>query len=66
MLTYTNLKDMINKSVFIAGLVFITSFTACAQKQEKEKEVPQKTSSKMGWNKLTKEEESSLRITGQS
>jgi peptide-methionine (R)-S-oxide reductase len=46
---------MINKLIVIAGLVFISGFTACAQKQEKE--VQQKTASKMGWNKLTKEEE---------
>ena len=37
------------------GLVLMTSLMACAQKQEKE--AAGKTNSKMGWNKLTKEEE---------
>ena len=50
---------MINKSILIMGLVLMTSLMACAQKPEKEvagKSI-NKTGSKMGWNKLTKEEE---------
>ena len=47
---------MINKSIFIAGFFFMASLMACAQKQEKETNAT-KTTNKMGWNKLTKEEE---------
>ena len=39
----------------MAGLFFLSSFAACAQK--KNKEVPKKASENMEWNKLTKEEE---------
>ena len=37
----------------------VTSFVACAQKQEK-KATPSKTTKKMEYNKLTKEEEAKL------
>jgi peptide-methionine (R)-S-oxide reductase len=52
---YKYMRNMINKSLMVMGLVLMTSLMACAQKQEKE--VANKTTSKMGWNKLTKEEE---------
>ncbi len=45
----------INKMLSIAGLVILTSFTACAQKQDKTP--PVKTNKNMEWNNLTKEEE---------
>ncbi|MES2416948.1 MAG: methionine-R-sulfoxide reductase [Bacteroidota bacterium] len=46
---------MINKTLMLLSMLFLTSFAACAQKQEKVS--PTKTSTKMEWNKLTKEEE---------
>ncbi len=46
---------MINKIIIFAGILFLNSFAACAQKQTKE--LPKKTTDKMEWNKLTKEEE---------
>lgn len=50
------MKKFINKSILLLGLVVTSSLMACAQKQEKENANP-KTPTKMGWNKLTKEEE---------
>ncbi len=49
------MKRLISKTMILAGLLIITSFVACAQKQKKED--PKKTSKNMEWNKLTKEEE---------
>ena len=46
---------MMNKLILIMSFVMVSCFSACAQKQEKENTT--KTNSKMGWNKLTKEEE---------
>ena len=50
------MKTAINKTIMVLSLLIITGLTACAQKQEK-KEIPSKTTKKMEWNKLTKEEE---------
>ncbi|MET3112436.1 peptide-methionine (R)-S-oxide reductase [Pedobacter sp. CG_S7] len=49
------MKPIISKIVILLGLFFMTSFTACAQKDKKEQ--PVKTTQHMEWNKLTKEEE---------
>jgi peptide-methionine (R)-S-oxide reductase len=50
------MKTLINKFIpILAGLVLLTSLTACAQKQDKED--IKKTTKNMDWNKLTKEEE---------
>ncbi|WP_316841743.1 methionine-R-sulfoxide reductase [Pedobacter gandavensis] len=49
------MKALINKTFILAGLLVITSLTACAQRDKKEQ--AQKTSKNMDWNKLTKEEE---------
>lgn len=46
---------MIYKTLIFAGMFFLSSLVACAQKQTKE--LPKKTTEKMEWNKLTKEEE---------
>jgi methionine-R-sulfoxide reductase len=46
---------MINKTLLALCLLVSTSFMACAQKQEKAN--PTKTTKKMAYNKLTKEEE---------
>jgi peptide-methionine (R)-S-oxide reductase len=46
---------MVNKTLILAGMFFLSSFAACAQKQKKE--LPKKTTNNMEWNKLTKEEE---------
>ena len=46
---------MIYKTLIFAGMFFLSSLVACAQKQTKE--LPKKTTDKMEWNKLTKEEE---------
>jgi len=40
----------------VVSVLLITALTACAQKEEK-KAAPSKTTNKMEWNKLTKEEE---------
>ena len=40
----------------VVSMLILTGLTACAQKQEK-KETTAKTTKKMEWNKLTKEEE---------
>ena len=47
---------IINKTIMVLSLLILTGLTACAQKQEK-KETTAKTTKKMEWNKLTKEEE---------
>ncbi|MCX2450799.1 methionine-R-sulfoxide reductase [Pedobacter sp. PLR] len=49
------MKTFLNKTLILAGLLVITSLTACAQREKKEQ--AQKTSKHMEWNKLTKEEE---------
>ena len=51
------MKNMINKSIVIAGLFFMTSLMACAQKQDKKIDSAPIITNKMNWNKLTKEEE---------
>jgi len=51
----THMKRIINKTVFALSLLFLTSLVACAQKQEKTP--PSKTTKKMEYNKLTREEE---------
>lgn len=50
------MKALINKSFILAGLLVITSLTACAQKEKKE-QVQKTTKNPMEWNKLTKAEE---------
>ena len=50
------MKTAINKTFIVLTMFLVTGLTACAQKQEK-KESPAKTTKKMEWNKLTKEEE---------
>lgn len=45
-----------HKTIALLGVFVITGLTACAQKEEK-KASPAKTTNKMEWNKLTKEEE---------
>jgi peptide-methionine (R)-S-oxide reductase len=49
------MKTLVNKTFILAGLLILTSLTACAQKQKKEDS--KKTTRNMEWNKLTKEEE---------
>ncbi|MDB5019644.1 MAG: peptide-methionine (R)-S-oxide reductase [Pedobacter sp.] len=49
------MRVLLNKFFLFAGLIFLSSLTACAQKQNKEAST--KTSKNMNWNKLTKEEE---------
>ena len=49
------MKSTINKTLMALSLLIVTSFAACAQKQEKAS--PAKTTKKMDYNKLTKEEE---------
>jgi methionine-R-sulfoxide reductase len=49
------MKTLINKTFILAGLLVLTSLTACAQKQKKEDS--KKITRNMEWNKLTKEEE---------
>lgn len=52
------MKKIIGKTVAMAGMLFLSSLVACAQKQDKGKELlPKKTVKNMEWNKLTKEEE---------
>lgn len=50
------MKPMINKTLLALCLLVSISMFACAQKQEK-KATPSKTTKKMEYNKLTKEEE---------
>lgn len=50
------MKSIFNKTLIALSLLVVTSFVACAQKQEK-KAAPSKTTKKMEYNKLTKEEE---------
>lgn len=49
------MKKMINKTFMVLSLLVMTSLVACAQQQEKK--APSKTTKKMEYNKLTKEEE---------
>ena len=49
------MKPLINKNLILLGVILLTSFTACAQK-DNSKQVA-KTTKHMEWNKLTKEEE---------
>jgi peptide-methionine (R)-S-oxide reductase len=49
------MNTTISKFVILAGMFFMTSFAACAQKDKQDQTV--KTSKHMEWNKLTKEEE---------
>ena len=49
------MKTMINKTLLVLCLLVSISVIACAQKQEKA--IPSKTTKKMNYNKLTKEEE---------
>jgi len=52
------MKLIANKTVLALALLVATSITACAQQQKEEKkQTPSKTTKKMEWNKLTKEEE---------
>lgn len=51
------MKQMIKQTLMAFSLLVIMNFVACAQKQEKAA-TPSKTSKKMEYNKLTKEEES--------
>ena len=52
------MKPIINKTFMALSLLFVTSFVACAQKQEKAVVTNvSKTTKKMDYNKLTKEEE---------
>ena len=49
------MRALINKTVMLAGMLFLTGFVACAQNPKKAE--PHKTTKNMEWNKLTKEEE---------
>ncbi|RZK81870.1 MAG: methionine-R-sulfoxide reductase [Pedobacter sp.] len=49
------MKALINKTVMLLGMLFITGFVACAQNPKKPE--PKKATKNMEWNKLTKEEE---------
>lgn len=60
------MKNSINSVLLLLGVVFLTGFTACAQKEKskvqevqpkQQKELLVKKKSSMEWNKLTKEEE---------
>lgn len=51
------MKTLLDKTLVLMGLFIAVSFAACAQKQEKENTATTKTTKKMEWNKLTKEEE---------
>ena len=52
------MKRIIGKTVVLAGMLFLSSLVACAQKQNKGTEaLPKKTTKNMEWNKLTREEE---------
>ncbi len=50
------MKSAINKTILVLSMLILTGLTACAQKEEK-KATTSKTTKKMEWNKLTKEEE---------
>ncbi|RZK42796.1 MAG: methionine-R-sulfoxide reductase [Pedobacter sp.] len=50
------MKHIFDKGILVLSMFILTGLTACAQKQEK-KETTAKTTKKMEWNKLTKEEE---------
>lgn len=50
------MKALINKVFILAGLLVVTSLTACAQK-EKRTSSPKTSKNPMEWNKLTKAEE---------
>lgn len=50
------MKALINKAFILAGLLVVTSLTACAQKEKKE-QVQKTSKNPMEWNKLTKAEE---------
>lgn len=49
------MRAMINKTFMVLSLLVMTSLVACAQQEEKK--APSKTTKKMEYNKLTKEEE---------
>lgn len=51
------MKALINKVFILAGLLVVTSLTACAQKEKKEQVVQKTSKNPMEWNKLTKAEE---------
>ncbi|WGQ08395.1 methionine-R-sulfoxide reductase [Pedobacter gandavensis] len=51
------MKALINKAFILAGLLVVTSLTACAQKEKKEQVVQKTSKNPMEWNKLTKAEE---------
>jgi peptide-methionine (R)-S-oxide reductase len=51
------MKTLINKSLVLAGFLFMMSLVACAQKPKTEGSQIVNTKGKMEWNKLTKEEE---------
>ncbi|SFG94504.1 methionine-R-sulfoxide reductase [Pedobacter insulae] len=50
------MKTLINKTLIMLSAFLVTGLAACAQK-EGQKATPAKTTKKMEWNKLTKEEE---------
>ncbi len=50
------MKSAMHKTIMVLSVLLVTALTACAQKEEK-KATPSKTTKKMEWNKLTKEEE---------
>jgi len=49
------MKTLINKTLILFGMLFLTSFVACGQKDKQVQAT--KTTKNMEWNKLTKEEE---------
>ena len=49
------MKQIISKTLLAFSMLILTGLTACAQKQDKSSSA--KTTNKMEWNKLTKEEE---------
>lgn len=49
------MKNIVNRSMLLGGLFFLSSLVACAQQPKKAE--PKNTKGKMEWNKLTKEEE---------
>lgn len=50
------MKQIVNQTLMALSLLIVTNLVACAQKEEKAT-LPPKTSKKMEYNKLTKEEE---------
>ncbi|MGF1924936.1 MAG: methionine-R-sulfoxide reductase [Bacteroidia bacterium] len=50
------MRTALNKTIVVLSLFILGGLTACAQKEEK-KVTTSKTTKKMEWNKLTKEEE---------